>query len=209
METTPQPCSPCCATAARWRHRPEIIALWGVPQRADHHRIDCGVTLMVLDYASAKLSRCPVLCRPHPTGQGAHPRRRCCPPPDARTSAASPHSKPCANVRAPAECLRTGLLMMRRTHLVHRAHELRADTVLNCSNAPTPCAALRALPNCWPPAAARRPSAAWALPTAPPTSRLRWPPCLQPRKAWTPAHIARQCGNNRRHCQGGGRGAGS
>jgi tRNA nucleotidyltransferase (CCA-adding enzyme) len=135
METTPSAMftvlRDCGALA---RIAPEINALWGVPQRADYHpEIDCGVhTLMVLDYAAQENQPLPVrfAALTHDLGKALTPADVLPRHLMHEQRGLAPLKALCERLRAPVECRELALLMCAEHTLVHRAHELRADTVL-------------------------------------------------------------------------------
>ncbi len=113
---------------------PEVDALFGVPQPPQHHpEIDCGVhTMLVLDDAAqhgyALEVRFAVLM--HDLGKGNTP-------PDILPRHIGHEARGvdllralCERLRVPGECRDLGLLAARYHGDVHRARELRPDTVV-------------------------------------------------------------------------------
>ncbi|WP_035054983.1 multifunctional CCA addition/repair protein [Andreprevotia chitinilytica] len=116
------------------RIAPEIDALWGVPQRADYHpEVDTGVHVMlVLDYAARQnaplVTRFAALC--HDLGKAITPA-------DVLPSHHGHEGKGvplveslCERLRVPSDCKDLAVMVCRDHTHVHRAMELRSDTVL-------------------------------------------------------------------------------
>lgn len=116
------------------RIAPEIDALWGVPQRADYHpEIDCGLhTLLVLDYAAQENQPLPVrfAALTHDLGKALTPADVLPRHLMHEQRGLAPLKALCERLRVPVECRDLALLMCAEHTLVHRAAELRADTVL-------------------------------------------------------------------------------
>jgi tRNA nucleotidyltransferase (CCA-adding enzyme) len=113
---------------------PEVDALFGVPQRADYHpEIDCGVhTLMVADDAAlhgyALEVRFAALM--HDLGKGNTPKD-ILPRHIGHEARGVELLQPlCERLRVPADCRDLALLAARYHGDVHRAKELRADTLV-------------------------------------------------------------------------------
>ncbi|WP_269530888.1 multifunctional CCA addition/repair protein [Chitinimonas sp. BJYL2] len=122
-----------CGALARLM--PELDALWGVPQPEQHHpEIDTGVHVMlVLDHAAAQGwpldTRFAALC--HDLGKGTTP------PAEWPRHIAHEHrgvalvEALCERLRAPNDCRELAVLVSREHTNVHRALELRPDTVVD------------------------------------------------------------------------------
>ncbi|WP_283151265.1 multifunctional CCA addition/repair protein [Silvimonas soli] len=116
------------------RVMPEIDALFGVPQRADHHpEVDTGVhVMMVVDYAAQQKHpltvRFAALC--HDLGKAITPEH-ILPSHIAHEAKGVPLvEKFCERIRAPSDCRDLAIMVCRDHTNVHRALELRAETVL-------------------------------------------------------------------------------
>ncbi|HSC80793.1 MAG TPA: multifunctional CCA addition/repair protein [Chitinolyticbacter sp.] len=116
------------------RIAPEVDALWGVPQRADYHpEVDTGVHVMlVLDYAARQgwplATRYAALC--HDLGKAVTPAD-VLPRHIGHEAAGVPLVEALAQrLRAPADCRDLAILTCREHLLVHRALELKPNTVL-------------------------------------------------------------------------------
>ena len=122
------------ACGALRRILPELDALWGVPQRADYHpEIDTGAhVLLVIDAAArASLSlagRFAALV--HDLGKAKTPAE-VLPQHIGHEAATLPLvQNMCTRLRVPADCRDLALLMARYHTDIHRATELRPQTVL-------------------------------------------------------------------------------
>lgn len=122
------------ACGALQRILPELDALWGVPQRADYHpEIDTGAhVLLVIDVAArASLSlagRFAALV--HDLGKAKTPAA-VLPQHIGHEAATLPLvQNMCTRLRVPADCRDLALLMARYHTDIHRATELRPQTVL-------------------------------------------------------------------------------
>ncbi|WP_255988428.1 multifunctional CCA addition/repair protein [Chitinolyticbacter albus] len=116
------------------RIAPEVDALWGVPQRADYHpEVDTGVHVMlVLDYAARQgwplATRYAALC--HDLGKAVTPAD-VLPRHIGHEAAGVPLVEALSQrLRAPADCRDLAILTCREHLLVHRALELKPNTVL-------------------------------------------------------------------------------
>ncbi|GAB3469286.1 multifunctional CCA addition/repair protein [Massilia terrae] len=117
------------------RIMPELDALWGVPQPPRHHpEVDTGVhTLLVIDYAAERGFELPVrfAALVHDLGKGATP--------DAAWPSHHGHEGMGAELvaalskrlRVPNDCRDLALMAAREHGDVHRALELRANTMVS------------------------------------------------------------------------------
>lgn len=113
---------------------PEVDALYGVPQRADYHpEVDTGIHIeMVLDMAARLDASLPVrfAALTHDLGKGVTPADVL---PSHRGHEA--HSVRllaplCARLRVPSECRELAVLVARYHGDIHRAAELRPETMV-------------------------------------------------------------------------------
>lgn len=113
---------------------PELDRLWGVPQRPEYHpEVDTGVhVMMVVDTAAGRGHALPVRFAAllHDLGKGTTP-----PAEWPRHIAHEQRSVKlveavCTRLRVPAECRDLAMLAARFHGDIHRAAELRADTVV-------------------------------------------------------------------------------
>jgi len=113
---------------------PEVDALFGVPQPAQYHpEIDCGLhTMLVLDAAADAGATLEVrfAALTHDLGKGTTP-------PDILPRHIGHEARSvdllkgvCQRLRVPGECRDLGLLVARYHGNVHRAKQLRADTIV-------------------------------------------------------------------------------
>ena len=113
---------------------PELDRLFGVPQRAEYHpEIDTGIhVMMVVDTAARRAHALPVRFAAllHDLGKGTTP-------PDEwprhiahETRSVKLVETVCTRLKVPAECRDLALLAARYHGDIHRAAELRADTIL-------------------------------------------------------------------------------
>lgn len=113
---------------------PEVDALFGVPQPVQYHpEIDCGVhTMLVLDAAADAGGTLEVRfsALTHDLGKGTTP-------PDILPRHIGHEARSvdllkglCQRLRVPGECRDLGLLVARYHGDVHRARQLRADTIV-------------------------------------------------------------------------------
>ena len=113
---------------------PEIDALFGVPQRAEYHpEIDTGLhTLMCLDTAAREglplPARFAALC--HDLGKALTPAAELPRHIGHESRGIEPIRTLCERTRVPTDCRDLALIAARFHTHVHRAFELRADTVL-------------------------------------------------------------------------------
>lgn len=113
---------------------PEVDALYGVPQRADYHpEIDTGIHIeMVLDMSARLEAPLPVrfAALTHDLGKGVTPAD-ILPSHRGHEAASVRLLEPlCARLRVPSECRELALLTARYHGDVHRAAELRPETVV-------------------------------------------------------------------------------
>ena len=127
--------SACCATAARCKViYPEIDALFGVPQPEKWHpEIDTGVHQLMALREAVKLGggvavRFAVLM--HDLGKAPRRRRSCPRTMGTKTPACALVEQLCARLRVPNHLRELAVITARYHTHVHRALELRADTVL-------------------------------------------------------------------------------
>ena len=122
------------ACGALARILPEVEALYGVPQRAEHHpEIDTGVhVMMVLDYAASRGYTLDVrfAALTHDLGKGATPREEWPRHSGHEARSAELVRALCERLRVPAECRDLALLMAREHGNIHRAAQLRAGTLV-------------------------------------------------------------------------------
>jgi len=119
---------------ALYKILPEVDALFGVPQPAQYHpEIDCGLhTMLVLDAAADAGATLEVrfAALTHDLGKGTTP-------PDILPRHIGHEARSvdllkgvCQRLRVPGECRDLGLLVARYHGNVHRAKQLRADTIV-------------------------------------------------------------------------------
>ncbi len=113
---------------------PEVDALFGVPQPPQHHpEIDCGVhTMLVLDDAAQHGYALEVrfAALTHDLGKGNTPRDILPRHIGHEARGVDLLRALCERLRVPGECCDLGLLAARYHGDVHRARELRPDTVV-------------------------------------------------------------------------------
>lgn len=113
---------------------PELDALWGVPQRAEHHpEIDTGVhVMMVIDYAASQNHPLDVrfAALTHDLGKGTTPREEWPRHIAHEERSVGLVAALCERLRVPAECRDLALVMAREHGNIHRAAELRANTIV-------------------------------------------------------------------------------
>lgn len=113
---------------------PELDRLWGVPQRAEYHpEIDTGVhVMMVVDVAAARGHELPVrfAALAHDLGKGTTPKDEW--PRHIAHEARSVKlvEAVCVRLRVPADCRDLAVLVARYHGDIHRADELRPDTIV-------------------------------------------------------------------------------
>ena len=118
---------------------PEVDALFGVPQPAQHHpEVDTGAhTMMVLDYAAAQGHSLPVrfAALSHDLGKGVTPREFWPRHHGHEHKSVELVQKLCERLRVGNDCRDLGVLVARFHGDVHRAAELRPGTVLKLLSA--------------------------------------------------------------------------
>ena len=118
---------------------PEVDALFGVPQPAQHHpEVDTGVHIMlVLDYAAAQGHSLPVrfAALSHDLGKGVTPREFWPRHYGHEHKSVELVKKLCERLRVGNDCRDLGVLVARYHGDVHRAAELRPGTVLKLLSA--------------------------------------------------------------------------
>ena len=118
---------------------PEVDALFGVPQPAQHHpEVDTGVhTMMVLDYAAAQGHSLSVrfAALSHDLGKGVTPREFWPRHHGHEHKSVELVQKLCERLRVGNDCRDLGVLVARFHGDVHRAAELRPGTVLKLLSA--------------------------------------------------------------------------
>ncbi|HNI50185.1 MAG TPA: multifunctional CCA addition/repair protein [Azospira sp.] len=113
---------------------PELDRLWGVPQRAEYHpEIDTGVhVMMVVDTAARRDQELPVRFAAllHDLGKGTTPKDEW--PRHIAHEARSVKlaETVCARLKVPADCRDLAVLAARYHGDIHRAEELRPDTIV-------------------------------------------------------------------------------
>lgn len=123
------------ASNALERILPEVERLFGVPQPERHHpEIDTGVhVMMVVDCAASRHFPLPVrfAALTHDLGKGTTPREEW-PRHIAHEERGFELIKPlCQRLRVPNDCRDLALVTARFHGVVHRAFELRPETILN------------------------------------------------------------------------------
>ena len=122
------------ACGALARVFPELDALWGVPQRADHHpEVDTGRhVMMVLDWSAqaghALAVRFAALV--HDLGKGETPADALPRHVGHEASSVRLVEQACERLRAPVEVRELARLVAREHGIVHRALELRPATIV-------------------------------------------------------------------------------
>lgn len=113
---------------------PEVDALFGVPQPAHHHpEIDCGVHVMMVLDDTAKQDR-PLEVRfaalGHDLGKATTPEDTLPRHIGHEQRSVDLLKKLCARLRVPGDCRELALLVAQYHSHVHRARELRPDTLV-------------------------------------------------------------------------------
>lgn len=122
------------ACGALARILPELDALWGVPQPAQHHpEVDTGVhVMMVVDYAARQQYDLPIRCAAlmHDLGKGATPREEW--PKHHGHEGRSVHlvDQVCKRLKIPNDCRDLAVMTAREHGNIGRAFELRANTMV-------------------------------------------------------------------------------
>jgi tRNA nucleotidyltransferase (CCA-adding enzyme) len=123
---------------------PELDRLFGVPQRAEYHpEIDTGVhVMMVLDCAAARGGALPVRLAAllHDLGKGTTPPAEWPRHIAHEVRSVKLAESVCARLKVPAECRDLAVLVARYHGDIHRAAELRPDTMVRLFES---CDALR------------------------------------------------------------------
>jgi tRNA nucleotidyltransferase (CCA-adding enzyme) len=114
---------------------PEVDALFGVPQRADYHpEIDAGVhTMMVVDQAARRGFPLPVrfATLTHDLGKATTPADILPRHIGHEQRSVQLTEQLCARLRVPNDCRDLALLAARHHGNIHRAGELRAETIVS------------------------------------------------------------------------------
>ena len=122
------------ACGALARVLPEVDALFGVPQRAEHHpEVDTGVhVMMVIDYAAGRDYALDVrfAALTHDLGKGTTPRGEWPRHIAHEERSVERVAALCERLRVPAECRDLALIMARQHGNIHRAAELRPSTIV-------------------------------------------------------------------------------
>lgn len=112
---------------------PEIDRLFGVPQPPQHHpEIDTGVhVMMVVDYAAERGYSLEVrfAALTHDLGKGATPQAEWPRHPGHEAKSVELVVQLCARLKLPADCRDLARLAARYHGDIHRAQQLRADTI--------------------------------------------------------------------------------
>jgi tRNA nucleotidyltransferase (CCA-adding enzyme) len=113
---------------------PEIDALFGVPQPAEHHpEVDTGLHVMlVVDYAASRHFPLPVrfAALTHDVGKGLTPRELWPSHDGHEANAKALIEQICERLRVPTECRDLARLAARHHGEIHRAEELRPGTIV-------------------------------------------------------------------------------
>jgi len=113
---------------------PELDRLWGVPQRAEYHpEIDTGVhVMMVVDTAARRGHELPVRFAAllHDLGKGTTPKDEWPRHIAHETRSVKLAETVCARLKVPADCRDLAVLAARYHGDIHRAAELRPDTIV-------------------------------------------------------------------------------
>jgi tRNA nucleotidyltransferase (CCA-adding enzyme) len=129
---------------------PEVNALWGVPQRAEHHpEIDTGVHLMmVLDMSAQLNASLPVrvACLMHDLGKGTTPQSEWPRHIAHEQRSAKLLKQVCERLRVPVECKELADVVAREHGNIHRSADLNAAALMRLLER---CDALRK-PERWP-----------------------------------------------------------
>jgi tRNA nucleotidyltransferase (CCA-adding enzyme) len=122
------------ACGALARVLPEVDALYGVPQTAEHHpEVDTGVhVMMVVDYAASQNYALDVrfAALTHDLGKGATPREEWPHHIAHEERSVDLVAALCERLRVPTECRDLALVMARQHGNIHRAGELRPATIV-------------------------------------------------------------------------------
>jgi tRNA nucleotidyltransferase (CCA-adding enzyme) len=122
------------ACGALARVLPEVDALFGVPQRPEHHpEVDTGIhLLLVLDYATAHDFSLPVrfAALTHDLGKGITPREEWPRHIGHEERSVELLEAVCQRLRVPNECRELAVIVARHHADVHRAAELKPSTIV-------------------------------------------------------------------------------
>lgn len=122
------------ACGALARILPELDALWGVPQPANHHpEIDAGVhVMMVIDYAAERKYDLPirVAALMHDLGKGSTPAEEWPRHHGHEGRSVNLVEQVCQRLKIPNDCRDLAVMVTREHGNVSRALELRADTIV-------------------------------------------------------------------------------
>ncbi|MBK3779990.1 multifunctional CCA addition/repair protein [Paraburkholderia aspalathi] len=114
---------------------PELVALWGVPQPAEHHpEIDTGVhVMMVLDTAAAAGASLEVrfAALTHDLGKAVTPAESWPRHHNHERLGVAPLKALCARLRVPSACRDLAVIVCQEHSLVHGVERLQASTVVN------------------------------------------------------------------------------
>ena len=129
---------------------PEVNALWGVPQRAEHHpEVDTGVHLMmVLDMSAQLNASLPVrvACLMHDLGKGTTPQSEWPRHIAHEQRSAKLLKQVCERLRIPVECKELSDVVAREHGNIHRSNDLNAAALMRLLER---CDAIRK-PERWP-----------------------------------------------------------
>jgi tRNA nucleotidyltransferase (CCA-adding enzyme) len=113
---------------------PELDALWGVPQPANHHpEIDTGVhVMMVIDYAASKQYQLPVrfAALMHDLGKGTTPKDLLPRHIGHEQRSVDLLQVLCKRLRVPNDCKELAHIVAKFHGKVHQAEEMRPETLL-------------------------------------------------------------------------------
>lgn len=114
---------------------PELDALWGVPQAAEHHpEIDTGVhVMMVIDYAAKRNLDLPIRCAAllHDLGKGGTPEDAWPKHHGHEVRSADLVDQVCRRLKIPNDCRDLAVMTAREHGNVGRAFEMRANTIVS------------------------------------------------------------------------------
>ena len=123
------------ACGALQRVLPEVDALWGVPQRPEHHpEVDTGVhVMMVIDWAASQGFALDVrfAALTHDLGKATTPREEWPRHAGHEARSAGLVAALCERLRVPSECRDLALIMAKHHGTIHRAAELRPGTIVD------------------------------------------------------------------------------
>lgn len=114
---------------------PELNALWGVPQKPQHHpEIDTGVhVMMVIDYAAQKNYSLAVrfAALMHDLGKGTTPKEMLPSHIGHEERSVNLLKAICQRLRVPNDCKELGLMVAKFHGKLHQAPQMRASTLLS------------------------------------------------------------------------------